>query len=78
MATVGMGELKNALSAYVRRAESGEMITITVQGRPVAQLVPMSEQVRPPLEEGDPTEGWAVLDFPPGTAAAWVDEDRGE
>jgi hypothetical protein len=47
-------------------------------GRPIAPLAPMSEQVRPPLEEGDPTEGWAVLDFPPGTAAAWVDEDRSE
>lgn len=82
MATVGMGELKNALSAFVRRAEAGEMITITVQGRPVARLGParshMAPGMREPLEAGDPTEGWSVLDFPPGTATAWVDEDRGE
>ena len=82
MATVGMGELKNALSAFVRRAEAGEMITITVQGRPVARLGPARAQLAPgirePLEAGDPTEAWSVLDFPPGTAAAWVDEDRGE
>lgn len=80
MATVGMGELKNALSAFVRRAEAGETITITVQGRPVAQLVPMEEQVRPPLEKGPLTEDWpTLLDLlPPGTAAKWVDEDRGD
>ncbi|HET9784217.1 MAG TPA: type II toxin-antitoxin system prevent-host-death family antitoxin [Terriglobales bacterium] len=80
MATVGVGELKNALSAFVRRAEAGEMITITVQGRPVAQLVPMEERVRPPLEKGPLTEDWPTLrdPFPPGTAAQWVDEDRGD
>jgi prevent-host-death family protein len=91
MATVGMGELKNALSAFVRRAEAGEVITITVQGRAVARLAPLpavarkrsplqdliaTGQVRPPLESGPLTQGWPRLRLPRGTAAAWVDEDR--
>jgi prevent-host-death family protein len=94
MTTVGMAELKNALSALVRRAEAGEVITITVQGRAVARLAPLpgaaarkrsplddliaTGQVRPPLESGPLTQGWPRLRLPRGTAAAWVDEDRGD
>jgi prevent-host-death family protein len=32
--------------------------------------------VRPPLESGDPTEGWPDLRLPSGTAAALIDADR--
>lgn len=34
--------------------------------------------IRPPLESGDPTEGWPDVRLPPGTAVALIDEDRGE
>ena len=34
--------------------------------------------IRPALEPGDPLEGWPDLRLPPGTAAALIDEDRGE
>lgn len=34
--------------------------------------------VRPPLETGDPLEGWPDLDLPSGTAAELIDADRGE
>jgi len=34
--------------------------------------------IRPPLEPGDPTEGWPEIRLPPGTAAALIDADRGE
>ena len=33
---------------------------------------------RPPVEAGDPVEGWPDLRLPRGTAARLIDEDRGE
>jgi prevent-host-death family protein len=41
MATVPQKELRNNIGDVLRRAESGEEITITVSGRPVAQLGPV-------------------------------------
>ncbi len=40
MAAIGIFEAKTKLSEIVRRAEAGERITITVRGRPVADIVP--------------------------------------
>jgi prevent-host-death family protein len=40
MATVPQKELRNNVGEVLRRAEAGEEITITVAGRPVAQLGP--------------------------------------
>jgi prevent-host-death family protein len=40
MATIPQKELRNHVSDVLRRAEAGEEITITVAGRPVAQLGP--------------------------------------
>jgi prevent-host-death family protein len=40
MATIAQKELRNNVGAVLRRAEAGEEITITVAGRPVAQLGP--------------------------------------
>lgn len=40
MATIPQKELRNHVGEVLRRAESGEEITITVSGRPVAQLGP--------------------------------------
>ena len=40
MATVPQTELRNNIGEVLRRAEAGEEITITVSGRPVAQLGP--------------------------------------
>jgi prevent-host-death family protein len=40
MATVPQKELRNHVGEVLRRAEAGEEITITVSGRPVAQLSP--------------------------------------
>jgi antitoxin (DNA-binding transcriptional repressor) of toxin-antitoxin stability system len=34
--------------------------------------------IRAPLESGDPTEDWPDIRLPAGTAAALIDEDRGE
>lgn len=40
MAAIPQKELRNHVGEVLRRAESGEEITITVSGRPVAQLGP--------------------------------------
>jgi prevent-host-death family protein len=40
MATIPQKELRNHVGEVLRRAEGGEEITITVSGRPVAQLGP--------------------------------------
>jgi len=40
MVEVGARELKNALSAYLRRVSNGEHVRVTLRGKPVADLVP--------------------------------------
>lgn len=40
MSTIPQKELRNNVGAVLRRAEAGEEFTITVSGRPVAQLGP--------------------------------------
>jgi prevent-host-death family protein len=44
MATIPQKELRNQVGEVLRRAEAGEEITITVSGRPVAQLGPVRKQ----------------------------------
>ncbi len=44
MATVGIRELKNRLSEFLRRVADGERVTVTDRGRPVAVLVPPTER----------------------------------
>ncbi len=41
--TVGAFEAKTRLSDLLQRVEAGERITITKHGRPVANLLPISE-----------------------------------
>jgi prevent-host-death family protein len=94
MTSTGIRQLKDNLSRYIRRIEAGERIAITAHGRVVAELVPRSARtkgapsrfdelvasgvIRPPLEAGDPTEGWPDIRLPAGTAAELIDADRGE
>lgn len=40
MAVIPQKELRNNVGEVLRRAEAGEEITVTVSGRPVAQLGP--------------------------------------
>lgn len=40
MSTIPQKELRNNIGEVLRRAEAGERITITVSGRPVAELGP--------------------------------------
>jgi prevent-host-death family protein len=95
MTTAGIRELKDHLSRYIRRIESGERVAVTAHGRVVAQIVPpgtLSKSrrrtrfdelvaegvIRPPVESGDPLEGWPTIRLPRGTAARLIDSDRGE
>ena len=41
MTEIAMRELRNHTSEVLRRVDNGEEITVTVNGRSVAQLVPM-------------------------------------
>jgi len=44
MATVGIRELKNHLSKYVRQVEGGDVVVVTDRGRIVAELRPPAER----------------------------------
>lgn len=44
MATIPQKELRNNIADVLRRAEAGEQFTITVAGRPVAQLGPAAKR----------------------------------
>ena len=42
MTEIPLRELRNDISRVLRRVEAGERLTVTVDGRPVADLVPHS------------------------------------
>jgi prevent-host-death family protein len=44
MTTVGVRELKNRLSEFLRQVADGRRITVTDRGRPVAVLAPPTER----------------------------------
>ena len=44
MSEVGLREVRQNASELVRRAQAGERLTITVSGRPAAQLGPVEAQ----------------------------------
>jgi prevent-host-death family protein len=44
---VGVRELRQNLSKYLRRVERGERLEVTEHGRPVAVLVPIGEPASP-------------------------------
>jgi prevent-host-death family protein len=51
MISVGVRELREDLSKYLQRVrDEGEVIEITVRGEPVARVIPMRRQARPPEE----------------------------
>ena len=93
MTSVGIRDLKNNLSHYVRQVMAGTRITVTDRGRVVAELIPPrplgaplsrydelvdSGVIRPALEPGDPLADFPSLKLPRGTSATLIDEDRGD
>lgn len=85
---VGVRELKQRLSSYVRRAAAGERIVVTDRGRPTAMLVPLpgGDQIAHGLEQGWISEAKAPGPPPPAprrypattSVQAMVDEDRND
>jgi prevent-host-death family protein len=57
MSHVGVRELKNQLSRYLKRVQEGEEIVVTDHGRSVAKIVPVKSsalrrELEPLLREG--------------------------
>ena len=48
MKSVGLRELKNRLSEYVRQVRSGHSILVTDRGQPVAEILPPRSAVADP------------------------------
>lgn len=69
MSTIGVRELRQNASEILREVEAGEAATVTVAGRPVAEIVPIRTQ---------PWTTWkrirTVFDTP--TDVGWDDERR--
>lgn len=51
MPTVGLRELRQNASDIIRDVESGQVTTVTVSGRPVAQIVPIKPKQWVPWEQ---------------------------
>lgn len=64
---VGVRELKARLSEYLRRAERGEVITVTERGRAKAILAPLPGRLH--LDQGI-EEGWVTRPARRGLSSA--------
>ena len=85
---VGVAELRQNLSRYLRRVERGERLVVTDRNRPVAELGPPSTtgaaldrliaegRVSAPARRGLP--GPLVLEGEPRALSRALDEIRGE
>jgi prevent-host-death family protein len=88
MATVGVAQLRQNLSTYLRRVERGERLVVTDRNRPVAELGPppatgdaldrliAEGRVSRPLRRGLPAP--LELDGDPRALSAALDEIRGD
>lgn len=84
---VGVRELKQNLSKYLDRAESGELIRVTDRGRPKVLLGPLPDRavIDKGIEEGwitpgagGPLEPRSHRAKSPVSIAQMLEEDRGE
>lgn len=93
MTSIGIRELKNNLSHYVRQIEAGKRVAVTAHGRVVAELVPpgsgtagasrydelVATGVIEPAAEADGLAlEWPDIHLSPGTVTELIDSDRGE
>jgi prevent-host-death family protein len=86
--TVGIAELRQNLSLYLRRVENGERLLVTDRNRPVAELVPPPSngasldhliaegRVARPVRRGLPPP--LRMDGDPRALSRALDEIRGE
>jgi len=94
MRKVGLGELRNRLSHYVRLVRKGRVIQVTDRGEVIAELIPPRTEARKGLEElarqglvrlGLPNDPKVYRRMPPlrkplkpGELQRLIDEERGE
>lgn len=94
MTSVGIRDLRDNLSRFIRQVEAtGKSVTVTDNGRPVAELVPVAKGgaptnwieelyarglAIPPKVPGPIVIPRTGIKLPLGTALALLDEDRGE
>lgn len=66
---VGIRELKNGLSRYLKRVQKGESVLVTEHGRPVARIVPVgiSAHIESLLSDG--RLSWSGRRFRPPSKA---------
>lgn len=53
MSEVASRELRNDTAGVLRRVQAGEEVTVTVNGKPVAQLVPLQRTSRRPIPRAE-------------------------
>ncbi len=83
MASVGVRDLKNRLSAHLDRIKAGEEIIVTEHGRPIARLIPVGadvDRVTALVDAGIVRAPAATTRRPPGrrvrlTGGGSVDDD---
>jgi prevent-host-death family protein len=71
---VGAYEAKTRLPELLREVERGERITITVRGKPVAELTPARRTPADAVAEMQAFEPIKGVD--PATVADWIEEGR--
>jgi prevent-host-death family protein len=91
MKSIGVRELRQQASRYLRQVELGNAIEVTDRGRPVARLVPIPRSSRvdallatgemspadgDPLELGDPLEPLKGVPLPSAELAAIRKDER--
>ena len=91
MKSIGVRELRQQASRYLRQVESGDAIEVTDHGRPVARLIPiplsggadaliaagqLSPSAGDPLELGAPLEPRPGVPLPSVELAAMRAEER--
>ncbi len=86
--TVGVAQLRQNLSVYLRRVEKGERLVVTDRNRPVAELGPppttsrrldeliAEGRVRPPKRSLQSLPPPLKLDVEPGLLMRALEEDR--
>lgn len=87
MKVIGVRELRQNASKYLARVEAGEELSVTVRGRLVARLVPVtatdrtrdaliaSGALKPARRRGG-LASLATADLPPGSLSAILAESR--
>jgi prevent-host-death family protein len=76
MTVIGVRDLRNNLSGFVRRAEDGERFEITVAGRPAAVLAPAEPRRRTITGQELRALGERVTPLDAATREAWLRDTR--